>query len=258
MPKIASHHSKSKYALVCEWPDDCYVQWGGNGIVLSSKGGRSTAFFEAFPAGEGFFRGEGASIEDAERDCFRKLSDYLACDHLWGRGFTVESRGTKKKHGLERPKLRGKTAYTNGGAICRKCKSFASRFKPITPLGDWKSGPGLHELTMAAEGSFRSLLAINKREGTNHAIRSLLRIKAAGINLPEIPEGDEPDLFSEPDEYILKCRKAVVDWYVSRRSEYKSDGTTSLDGLFKTFEIRIMEAMVEEELEYQDQKLICQ
>lgn len=71
-----------QHTLICAWPEDCRVQWGSSGVVLSEEGNRQTAFFEAFPNGPGFFRGEGASISDAEKDCFEKFSRFTVCDHI--------------------------------------------------------------------------------------------------------------------------------------------------------------------------------
>lgn len=118
---IASHHKwkDADYVPVCDWDDDTLVQWGGRGIVLGSDP-YYTAFFEAFPSDKskagGFIRGEGSSIEDAERDAFEKFARRSACNHLWGR-----------------------EKYTNGGQMCRYCRAFRSGFvNPIHPLGDWR------------------------------------------------------------------------------------------------------------------------
>jgi hypothetical protein len=127
MPRIANHCKPDgwrgradPYTLVCEWPDTAYVQWGGGGLVLrdEEKGGSYvTAFFEAFPDGGGFIRGEGRTIEEAERAAFNKYSKEAACSgHVFGR------RG-----------------YTNSGGVCLKCKAFhAGVFQPVHVLGDWR------------------------------------------------------------------------------------------------------------------------
>ena len=105
-----------EYKPVCFWPDDCMVQWG-NGIIPA------TPFFEAFPTGT-FIRGEGETIEMAERRAFAQYQCEFGCRHLWGR-----TRYTK--HG-PRP-------YTNSAGFCRHCGAFRSKmFKPIIKLGDWR------------------------------------------------------------------------------------------------------------------------
>lgn len=77
------------YACKQPWPDDCFVQSGGFGVVLRSqaKGGvYRTAFFEAFPKEpKCFIRGEGDSVEDAEAQAYRKLQKHLACAHEFER-----------------------------------------------------------------------------------------------------------------------------------------------------------------------------
>jgi len=125
MPIIAAHHKPghwlpkdTEYVPVCAWPDDCKVQWGGSGIVLSQKGNYKTAFFEAFPAKDagGFIRGEGHTISDAELNAYAQFEKQIECQHRWGR------RG-----------------YTNSGGRCINCGAFKSKmFKPIVKLGEWK------------------------------------------------------------------------------------------------------------------------
>jgi len=68
MPFIASQHrfKDSEHKPRSDWPDDCTVQWGGRGLVLSKKGSYSTAFFEAFPKDGGSIRGEGSDLKAAE------------------------------------------------------------------------------------------------------------------------------------------------------------------------------------------------
>jgi hypothetical protein len=98
--------------LVCEWPQDCYVQWGGKGLVLCSGGGSYvTAFFEAFPTDPPtFLRGEGATVEEAERMAFAKLQRQLGCP----------------AHEFERGR------YRNGAALCKHCGLFNSvAFEPL-------------------------------------------------------------------------------------------------------------------------------
>jgi len=125
--RIASHHIKGTpesalsavlggspdYSPVCAWPDDCMVQWG-NGIIPR------TPFFEAFPPGT-FIRGEGETIEAAEREAFAQYESEFLCDHLWGRHSAT--RGT----------------YLNGGGWCRRCAAFRGKmFAEVITLGRWR------------------------------------------------------------------------------------------------------------------------
>lgn len=99
-----------EYTPVCPWPDDCLVQWG-HGIVPANP------FFEAFPPGT-FIRGDGESIESAERKAFAQYRSEVGCDHLWGRHAGM--RGT----------------YLNGAGWCRRCGAFRSNMFPaVVQLG---------------------------------------------------------------------------------------------------------------------------
>lgn len=125
MPRIAPQHlnGKDPYDLVCSWPDDAYVQWGGAGLVINCnhpEKSYTTAFFEVFPGDRstagGIIRGEGATIADAEQDAFSHFTRQSNCTHHWGR-----------EH------------YLNGGALCRHCRAFQTVFKPVVTLGAWRS-----------------------------------------------------------------------------------------------------------------------
>ncbi len=119
MPVIAEHCRPdgwrgrvSPHTIACAWPDDCYVQWGGSGIVLGKSGVRSTAFFEAFPSSpKTFIRGEGTTVAEAEAAAHAKLLRYTAClSHTFIRG-----------------------GYVNGAGICAHCGMFhAEAFDPLT------------------------------------------------------------------------------------------------------------------------------
>lgn len=99
-----------EYTPVCAWPADCMVQWG-NGIIPANP------FFEAFPRGT-FIRGDGQTIEEAERQAFAQFESEAGCEHFWGRSHP--RRGT----------------YTNGGGFCHKCGRFeGNRFREIVVLG---------------------------------------------------------------------------------------------------------------------------
>ncbi|MBI1682336.1 hypothetical protein [Caulobacter hibisci] len=132
--KIAPHHiagtpeaalsaalgTHVDYHPMCGWPDDCMVQWG-HGIIPS------TPFFEAFPAGT-FIRGEGETIEAAERQAFAKWEADRNCDHRWGR---ARSAGN---------------TYTNGAGWCRRCGAFrSSMFAPVVTFGAHRKPLGKSE-----------------------------------------------------------------------------------------------------------------
>ncbi len=96
------------------WPENCYVQWGGNGVVISTKdpaGSYTTAFFEAMPKDpRTFIRGEGASVKEAEANAYDKFTRATKCDG----------------HEFERRK------YRNGAGFCKHCDMFCSNaFEPI-------------------------------------------------------------------------------------------------------------------------------
>ena len=120
------------------WPEDCFVQCGGNGIVFTKSGALEqaltdndtiqevvsgvlldtpvqsphyrTAFFEAFPQNpDSFIRGEGASIEEAEEKAWTQYQKIVNCT-----GHEYERRD-----------------YKNGAGFCKHCNMFASNvFEP--------------------------------------------------------------------------------------------------------------------------------
>lgn len=121
---IADHHkpggfmaTDTDYVPACAWPEKCFVQWGGTGVVFGERSSYRTAFFEAFPGDNagGFVRGEGATIAEAERNAYARYVRESACNHRWGRG-----------------------SYLNGGAVCYGCKAFKMVFKPVHILGHWR------------------------------------------------------------------------------------------------------------------------
>jgi len=114
-----------------DWPENCFVQCGGDGLVLRSGSmeevleseglsetienlakntSYTTAFFEAFPRNpDTFIRGEGTTIEEAEDNAFSKFEKYSACDH---------------------PEFE-KRDYKNGYGFCVKCGMGSSgAFEP--------------------------------------------------------------------------------------------------------------------------------
>jgi len=118
-----------KYPCKYDWPKDCGRQCGDSGIVLR-KGSMdevftsenpvkevvdsysyTTAFFEAFPKEPStFIRGEGKTLEEAEKAAWDKLQKYSKCDH---------------------PEFDRK-GYKNGGCFCIECGMFSSHLEPTT------------------------------------------------------------------------------------------------------------------------------
>jgi hypothetical protein len=116
------------YVCKFPWPEDCFVQSGGDGIIVPKgsmeaslvtgvlpKPIRRTAFFEAFPRKpDTFIRGEGQTIEEAETKAWAKFLIFRQCsaDHNDPENF--EKRG-----------------YTNGGGFCKTCGMFKCKcFEP--------------------------------------------------------------------------------------------------------------------------------
>lgn len=128
--KYASNSFGKDYECKQEWPEDCFVQCGDNGLVLNKDslndvfGSNNpiksivintsyiTAFFEAFPNNPNtFIRGEGKTVEEAEQQAFNKFTKYSKCP----------------QHEFERK------GYTNGAGFCKYCGMFASKvFEPTT------------------------------------------------------------------------------------------------------------------------------
>lgn len=212
MPIIARHNQtyRSEGHVPSEgWPADCRVQWGGSGLVLERGGGAyGTAFFEAFPSEGGFFRGEGETLATAESDCLEKYRRFTRCDHLWGRG-----------------------TYTNGGAICRRCRAFMTRFKPIPRLGKHLDPISVMELDLAMDGACRPGPRPGPA-GDRYARRLALRLARAGIRLPD----------SDHAEYREACRDAVLSWYRQNRDRTDRGETSGMAGLFDTLALRRLEA----------------
>lgn len=96
--------TKRGYECKKPWPEDCFVQSGGSGLVLSRSGKKpyTTAFFEAFPRDpDTFIRGEGETIEEAEDKAYQKLLSYQACDDHDFERKTEEGRGKCRHCGLD-------------------------------------------------------------------------------------------------------------------------------------------------------------
>jgi len=133
-PRYARTSFDGPYECVFPWPEDCFVQCGGTGMVMargslekvfgssdplreiSENVVYTTAFFEAFPndivQGDSIYiRGEGKTIAEAEGNTWGRYMEYKACDHP-----AYERR-----------------RHANGGGFCMKCGMFKDNaFEPLT------------------------------------------------------------------------------------------------------------------------------
>jgi hypothetical protein len=105
----ARNSSGEDYDCKHEW--NCFVQCGGSGVVFSKTGAYRTAFFEAFPnvPVKCFIRGEGESIEEAEKNAWEKYQKIISCDH----------------------KMERRTR-TDGYGYCKHCSYSSMVFEPLT------------------------------------------------------------------------------------------------------------------------------
>lgn len=105
----------TKHEAQHPWPEAMYVQGGDVGVVFRKAGGPyRTAFVEAF-APDTFLRGEGATVPEAEDDCWKKYLVWRDC-----------SDGTGGHGPYERRQ------YRNGAGFCTKCGTWMNRvFDPL-------------------------------------------------------------------------------------------------------------------------------
>ena len=109
------------------WPEDMFIQGGKSGLVFRKDGSTyTTAFVEASPPGT-FLRGEGATVAEAEGECWLKYQRYCLC-----------SDGTGE-HGPFEPRK-----YRNGSGFCTKCGTWMSKVLPVLPE-DPDREPGIIE-----------------------------------------------------------------------------------------------------------------
>lgn len=228
MPIIASQHAwkDADHTPSDRWPEDCTVQWGRNGLVIGNDGKKSykTAFFEAFPKHGGFIRGEGSDLAAAEESAFSKFLKISACDHLWGRG-----------------------KYTNGGAICRRCGAFESRFHAIPKLGAFRDPLDAMTLDMIAEGYMRP--TPDDPKGKRYARRAWLKARRMGIDLPDFDTAPPPPGGFELDEYAKTCRKAVAEFLIAHEdllNGSKRETATGLEGFFLGMHSSSLRRLIEE------------
>lgn len=108
--KIIKDNSNFKdYECHCNWPNDCFVQGGSNGVVLSKNGNYFTSYFEAFPKNpDCFIRGEGNNLKEAEQEAYDKFIKYSNCEHTFEKV----------------------SSYRNGMGKCKKCGMMKVVFEP--------------------------------------------------------------------------------------------------------------------------------
>lgn len=195
MPRIASHHvgEEPGHTPRDEWPADCLVQWGADGLVIGDGDSYTTAFFEAFPEGS-FIRGEGATISEAEMDALIQWRMISACkEHLWSR----------KEH-------------RNGVATCRRCGKLAMVMKPVHGLGEWRAPLTVMEIEYALGGFLMSCReapypSIEGKAGAARRRRKQwLRLRWAGFMVPPLPEGKPSIEERRNHPHTLATREAIM------------------------------------------------
>lgn len=232
MPIVASQHQwkESSHVPLDGWPDDCTVQWGSHGLVLSQKpdGSYKTAFFEAFPKGGGFIRGEGETLADAEASAFAKYLKISACDHGWSR-----------------------KGYTNGGAICRHCGAFQAVFRPIVVLGAHRKPLSPTSLDLLAEGAYRP--CVDDPRQHSYQRRQWLKAKRMGIQLPDFDTAPPAPRGFDEDDYAKASRLAVASFLRDNMHllEVSSDGL-GLAGMFEGLHITSLRRMLEDRSDEMD------
>lgn len=211
-----------------DWPDDCHVQWGASGIVLEGEGSRLTAFFEAFPQEGAFIRGEGKTIAEAEADALGQYIRSTACDHLWARA-----------------------GYLNGGATCRRCGQFRVMMRPVVTLGGWKAPATENDIARFLDGS---ILITDKATRSGKFIRrSLLRLRAAGYPVPDIPDdlGDVTVGDAGDHPYVRACRDAIFGGFLEGRFPDRMDDD-GLEGMLTALAARTIRRLYQEWREEKD------
>lgn len=221
MTIIASHLRRDTYSPGQPWPDDCTVQWGGGGVVLTPDGSYVTAFFEAFPAVGGFIRGEGETIEAAEAKAWSLYRRERVCHesggHQWSR-----NRRRRTKDGELLTDL-----YTNGGCFCMRCGSFRTVMPAIVILGSWREPLRATELHSVASG-FCRVTDDHDRAQQVHARRLELRARLSGIAVPDWRDpayADDIPYSFEPEEnrYAAACRAAVLEFYAREHERLRAE-----------------------------------
>lgn len=182
--------SKEPYVCLKPWPEDCFCQCGGDGVVFTGandlektltdpteqteaikavlgeptkKQHYRTAFFEAFPKDPScFIRGQGTTVEEAESKAWEKFEKINNCkNHEWDR---------KNR--------------TDGYCYCTKCPLSGSFLEPLTkcficqtPTSRYTNKNDVHycvdhyfELPVdeVVEDSDKPTLGFSKEESTFH------------------------------------------------------------------------------------------
>ena len=101
MKIIDNSNYRDEYELKCDWPSDIFIQGGSSGVVFSRKNGSyTTAYIEAFPKSpDMFIRGEGATMEDAEKDAYDKYIRWTTCPEHDFKKINKEGMGRCEKCG---------------------------------------------------------------------------------------------------------------------------------------------------------------
>lgn len=228
MARIAAQHRNDPWRPQLPWPDDCTVQWGGRGVVLTGADSYRTAFFEVFPkdGSGGFIRGEGETVEEAERAAHDRWNRQKRCFDAGGHRWT---RTRRFKSGQTR-------TYTNGGAFCLGCGAFQTALKPIITLGEWCKPLEVSELSLIRMGGIWP--RDQERETVRFARRLWLRARAAGLALPHYTEAqfqpDGDDFEAARDRYGEACYGEVLRYYAKQVRSGMAPGPA--DGLAAVFD----------------------
>jgi len=102
-PRIARRSFGPGYECAHPWDPEIFVQCGDSGVVFTPSGSYRTAFFEAFP--DGFIRGEGTTLAEAETAAWTQYQQHQACP-----GHEYERR-----------------EYRNGAGFCKHCGKFKGK-----------------------------------------------------------------------------------------------------------------------------------
>jgi hypothetical protein len=244
MAIIAGQHKNDVWRPLLGWPEDCLVQWGGRGLVLSKDGNHyQTAFFEAFPkdGSAGFIRGEGKGLEAAEAAAHKIWQRQNGCNttggHRWSRTLRNNSGGVQ--------------TYINGGCFCLKCGSFKSVMAPVVALGDWRKPLSVVEISAIASGHCRPSRR-DDAESLAWSHKLSLRAKLSGIKLPPVTEREEGLRLFEEDSYELGCQRAVAEFYLANRERLESSPKGyGLVDLFDAIAVHQLKKIADEFLENQ-------
>lgn len=74
--------TREEYKCKFKWPEKVQTQHGKKGIKVSKNGNYTTAFFEVFNINvtDSYIRGEGKTVEDAERKAFNRYDKMKECN----------------------------------------------------------------------------------------------------------------------------------------------------------------------------------